>query len=172
MAVTVHGDDFTATGSEADTEWFEGILAEAYEITSETLGPNPAKHKQEIRVLNRVLAWHSWGIGYEADPRHAEIVLKDLGLEESRPVSTPGTKADQKIAHALNGDNLDTLDPEGLKNQEVKVEEANTTALEGAEATLFRAICARLNYLAQDRPDIKFAVKEAARHMARPCTGD
>jgi len=33
-------------------------------------------------------------------------------------------------------------------------------------------VCARLNYLSQDRPDIKFAVKEASRHMASPKEGD
>ena len=38
----------------------------------------------------------------------------------------------------------------------------------GAEATKFRAIVARLNYLAMDRPDIQYATKEAAKHMANP----
>ena len=41
-------------------------------------------------------------------------------------------------------------------------------ALIGAEATLYRAVAARLNYLAPDRPDIAFSVKEAARAMPAP----
>ena len=30
---------------------------------------------------------------------------------------------------------------------------------------------ARLNYIASDRPDLQYAVKECARHMARPQVG-
>ena len=37
-----------------------------------------------------------------------------------------------------------------------------------AEASLYRGIAARLNYLAQDRIDIQYACKEASRRMARP----
>ena len=40
--------------------------------------------------------------------------------------------------------------------------------LPGAEATQFRAIAARCNYLQPDRPDIQFAVKECCRLMSRP----
>ena len=36
------------------------------------------------------------------------------------------------------------------------------------EATQYRAVVARLNYLAPDRLDMQFAVKEAARAMAKP----
>ena len=46
--------------------------------------------------------------------------------------------------------------------------EIDETPLEGAEAKLFRGIAARLNYLGPDRPDIQYAVKEAARTMASP----
>ena len=38
----------------------------------------------------------------------------------------------------------------------------------GAEASLYRGIAARLNYLARDRTDIQYACKEASRRMARP----
>ena len=37
----------------------------------------------------------------------------------------------------------------------------------GSEATLYRAVAARLNYLAPDRPDIAFSVKEAARARSK-----
>ncbi len=36
------------------------------------------------------------------------------------------------------------------------------------DAKRYRAVVARLNYMASDRPDIQFAVKEVARHMATP----
>ena len=40
--------------------------------------------------------------------------------------------------------------------------------LSPAEATSFRALSARANYLAQDRPDISFATKELCREFAVP----
>ena len=44
--------------------------------------------------------------------------------------------------------------------------------LVGAEATQFRAISARGNFLAPDRPDIMFAVKECSRRMSAPTKRD
>ena len=44
--------------------------------------------------------------------------------------------------------------------------------LVGAEAKLFRGIAARLNYMSTDRPDVQYAVKEAARAMSSPCMAD
>ena len=38
----------------------------------------------------------------------------------------------------------------------------------GAEATLYRAVAARFHYLAPDRPDVAFSVKEVARAMSAP----
>ena len=46
--------------------------------------------------------------------------------------------------------------------------DVDESLLVGAEAKLFRGIAARLNYVAPDRPDMQFAVKEAARLMASP----
>jgi hypothetical protein len=41
-----------------------------------------------------------------------------------------------------------------------------------SEAKEYRAVVARLNYMASDRPDIQFAVKEAARNMSSPRKSD
>ena len=49
-----------------------------------------------------------------------------------------------------------------------EVTDVDETPLAGAEAKLFRGVAARLNYLSPDRPDIQYAVKEAARTMANP----
>ena len=40
--------------------------------------------------------------------------------------------------------------------------------LEGRDATRYRAIAARHNYLSIDRPDLQFAVKELCMDMAKP----
>ena len=43
--------------------------------------------------------------------------------------------------------------------------------MESHKASEYRAIVARMNYLAADRPDIAFAVKEAAREISSPTNG-
>ena len=43
--------------------------------------------------------------------------------------------------------------------------------LSDREATAFRAIAARINFLSIDRPDLQICSKEASRCMARPTVG-
>ena len=79
----------------------------------------------------------------EADLRHAELIVEQLGLEDSKPVTTAGV--DMEIECAAWAE-----EPEGEE-------------LPAAEATRYRAIGARCNYLPPDRPDIQYAVKEVCR---------
>lgn len=45
-----------------------------------------------MRLLNRVIDWTHEGIHYEADQRHAEIIVKLLGVGEKSSLSTPGDR--------------------------------------------------------------------------------
>ena len=45
-------------------------------------------------------------------------------------------------------------------------------ALSNTEASMYRASVARGNYLAQDRSDIQYAVKELSRAMSNPTIND
>ena len=93
--------------------------------------------------MNTVIQWTEEGIWYEPDPRHAELILRDLGLDQgSQAKVVPGEK--------------DEVGPE----EEEELDEAG--------ATLYRAVVARSIYLAQDRSDVQFAVKELSRWMSRP----
>ena len=74
-----------------------------------------------------------------------DIIIKELKLEKAKSVKTPG---------------------EEEKNQEGDEEE-----LGPMEATSYRGMSARANYLAQDRMDIQYAVKEISREMAKPTRG-
>ena len=97
---------------------------------------------KSIRILNRVVELTPGGIRYEADQRHAEIIIQEMQLKgESKSVSTPGVKSEAQEA---------------------------STELESDRATMYRALVARGNYLAQDRPEIQFAVKELCRSMSKP----
>ena len=51
-------------------------------------------------------------------------------------------------------------------------EEIEPELMEGKDASLFRAVVARINFLAQDRSDLQFASKECSRRMAVPRVQD
>ena len=51
-------------------------------------------------------------------------------------------------------------------------EEEDKELLTATDASAFRGLAARANYLAQDRADIQFACKEVCRGMSNPTRGD
>ena len=89
----MHGDDFTVLGPNQELDWFRGVIADRFEVKFRgRLGPEAADNKS-IRLLNRVIEWTEDGISYEADQRHAEIIVQELGLSEnSKSVNTPSQK--------------------------------------------------------------------------------
>ncbi len=142
---SVHGDDFTTAGPKKQLDWLKRELEQQYELKENyRIGPGP-KDLKEGRILNRIIRWTKHGIEYEADPRQAERLIVDLGLEGAKSVGTPGVK----------------LTKEALAAEKALEEEKHTT---------FRGIAARGNYLAADRPDTQYATKEICRWMAQPTT--
>ena len=49
--------------------------------------------------------------------------------------------------------------------------EEGDVPLEGEDITRYRSAVARCNYMAADRPDCVFAIKEGCREMSKPTTG-
>ena len=43
------------------------------------LGPDAADDK-EVVILGRVVRWQSWGVEFEADPRHRQILTEHFGF--------------------------------------------------------------------------------------------
>ena len=138
----VHGDDFTFLGEDADLDWIQVALAEKFDIKIRgRLGDGPG-NVQEMRILNRIVQYGPHGITYEADQRHAEIIIQQFGLTKANSTVSPGEK-DRKP-------------------------EEYSPPLDAAGASAYRSTTARINYLAQDRPDIAYASKEACRDMSSP----
>ena len=134
----MHGDDFTNLGYKESLDWFRGEISKRYEVKFRArLGPEKGDDKS-VRILNRIVSWTSEGIRYEADQRHAEIITKILGLEGKKHIGTPGTKAANE-----------------------KDEEGDDEPLGKREASTYRAITARGNYMSQDRTDIKICCQGA-----------
>ena len=143
IRTSVHGDDFTSQGPCDELNWFEASIAEHYEITiGPRLGPGDNDAKAG-RALNRIVRWCSDHTEYEADPRQAERLVTELGLEGCQPMVTPGVRA-------------------------AGLELMTDSELMARAATAFRGSAARGNYLGPDRVDAQFASKEICRFMAKP----
>ncbi len=143
IALSVHGDDFTAAGAMCDLDWLETGMKKHYELTIQPrLGPGENDAKEAV-VLNRIIRWTAEGIEMEADPRQTEKLIAECGMEGVNTVATPGVRV--SFAQTENEKPL----PEHLH-------------------TPFRGAAARANYLAADRLDCQFAAKEVCRWMAKP----
>ena len=79
-------------GTGWDIQWVRNLLAAKYELKMRGVMGSPLNPgcTKEISVLNRIVRWGGDGIEYEADPRHAEIIVSGLGLKGSKAVATPG----------------------------------------------------------------------------------
>ena len=102
-----------------------------------------------------------------ADSRSAKDALSSSGAGDGRHKPEPDQRHQNLIGQecALEGAN-DVLTPG--EDEPRRKEGENEEELEEAEAPRYRAILARSNYLAADRPDIMYATKELCRSMARP----
>ena len=176
ISMTVHGDDFTSTGKLADMKWLQKAMEDRFEIKTDILGPR-TEHAKQIRVLNRVISWQDDCIAYESDQRHAELIVAEMGVTSS--VVTPGCREEAIRASAIDTNNGETTTNHGRAtiahdpyNNSNHVPEQSSPKLSPERATKFRALAARANFLAQDRPDIQYAVKEIARRMSTPSEDD
>ena len=144
IKISVHGDDITSLGRKDDLLWLKKQLLTRYEIKDGgMLGPDEGD-VQDAMILNRLVHYGPHETTIEADPRHVQILVKELNLTESKSAPTAGVKRSEQKEEMLT--------PE--------------------ESSRFRSLTMRGCYLALDRPDIAFACKELARAMAKPCRSD
>ena len=144
----VHGDDFICLGDEEAHSFLARVLDEEFEYRIDgTIGPD-ATDGTAMTVLNRIIGYNkSTGtVSYEADPRHAEHLVKALKLENGKAVSTPSEK--QKLNEILAAEGMPELPAE--------------------MASQYRSLTMRAAYLSLDRPDLSESVKSLARHMQAP----
>ena len=147
LKTIVHGDDFVTSGDREQAKWMEARLAKRFEIKSHIIG-RAATDLREHRILGRIVRATADGWEYEADPRHAEIIVREMRLEGANGAKSPGEE------------------PRAWSADDDRVQ------LSQADARAYRGMAARANYLAQDRGDIAFAAKECCRGMANPTKGD
>ena len=125
----VHSDDFVSTGTGASLKWLESVLTKEFKIKTSIIGPDD-KDEKEIKILNRIIRYTKSGIELEADLRHAELIVSQLGLTESKELTCPAA-------------------------EEVKRDD-DEEPLNAEYTTQYKSIGARANYLSMDRPDNKY----------------
>ena len=139
-----HGDDFVVAGDGDDLDWLSQKLNEKLELVQKArLGPG---YDGEATVLNRCVTYSDSGLTWEADPRHAELAVAELGPQAARPHTSPGGAKPSA-----------PLDQEELESH-------------GQQA--YHSVSARLAYLASDRSDIAFACKECSRAVLKATRAD
>ena len=148
ILLCVHVDDLLCAGERKNLEWLTRELRNKYEIETLLLGADDDMEKQAT-YLGRTLEWQAEGLGMRPDSKHARQLLRDLGMENSRSISTPLCTAEAKEADRQDQPDM----PADL-------------------ARRHRAAVARIVYLAQDRLDLGVAAVELAKTMARPKEGD
>ncbi|CAK9071194.1 Copia protein [Durusdinium trenchii] len=81
----VHGDDFLVVGEYAQLRWLDGILNKKYTAKWENLVGDGPGDKRSMTFLNRLIKYIPDGadLEIEADTRHAEILLREFGFNET-----------------------------------------------------------------------------------------
>ena len=86
----VHGDDFVSVGSPEELKWINSKLSARFEIKITVVGPNAQEGEaQEARILNRVIRITAQGWEYEADQRHADLIIEETGASSRGTLSHP-----------------------------------------------------------------------------------
>ena len=96
---------------------------------------------ESIKALNRRLHWRKQGIVYQRDPRHSDVLVKDLGLEQSNSVQTPAT-------HDATEEEPEPLDH--------------------VQHSEYTSQVARCLFFSQDLTDVTFIVQELCQRMSNP----
>ena len=83
--MVVHGDDLSAMGLSKDVDRYEAELAKSFKLKVRgRLGEDC--DLKEMRIRNRILTTTEHGFLYEADPRHSELMIRILGLDDGKGV--------------------------------------------------------------------------------------
>ena len=118
-------------------------LKKRWETRDQMIGPKPDDQK-ELRILNRTLRWCRDGLVFAANLRHGREDVDEMGLSKSKPVPSPAT-----------GDGV------------VRCQDDESKPLDEEEKRLYQRIIAKLNYLAHDRLDLKYAKLHALQVLSR-----
>jgi hypothetical protein len=146
IRVIAHVDDFLRAGDEVQMDWLYQQLSLEYDLKIQKVSGDP-KHDQVAKFLNRTIKITDEGIQVQGDDKHAQILLKEWGMENCNGLDNPMASKSKECLEERDPMNVD-------------------------EAWRYRRAAARINYMAQDRADLGVAAKNLSQSMANPLAGD
>ena len=151
LRIWVHGDDKALVGKRSVVMAMIKVLEGKMMIKTKAMLGFARGDDRSATLLNRIIELKVIGgkptLCFEPDPRHAQIAIRDLGLdgEKTKGLSAPGA-------------NDETFE--------------DATLIEERSGQLrFRSVAMRLSFLGQDSPHLQQPVKEASRLMQVPTVG-
>ena len=152
MTLLVHGGDFFVLADDDGQSFMKEVLKKRYEFRVDGYMGMDESDDSHITVLNRLITLDkkSGAISFEADPRHSEMIVRQLGLESARAVTTPNEK--KKLTDVLAANGLPPVSRE--------------------RATFYRSLVMRAQFLSLDRADLSETVKCLTRKMQNPTEQD
>ena len=85
----VHGDDYVSSGMPSELDWLQAELEKRYKIKTQRTREADGK-EVEANILNRTVRRTPEGYEFEADPRHAELIIEELTEGVTISLNTPG----------------------------------------------------------------------------------
>ena len=91
--VFIYGDDFVVSGPETHLKELKKAICDKYKAkVRPTLGPQITDDKSVV-MLGRIIEWKEHGVDVEADPRHDELILKEMEMGGVQGKRRSGTDA-------------------------------------------------------------------------------
>ena len=154
IIIVMHGGDYVPSGRASQFKRFENEFARACECKVQVPGFEP-NDEMPVKIINRILSYVQGedddAIAYEVDPRHAEILVKELKVQDAKPWVSPMVRCDAN------------------DYQKEKDEEAVSAP---EDITRYKSRVARANNFALDRPDVLFACRTLSMKMSSRCGAD
>lgn len=152
----IHGDDAMVIGRrEKLKQYFNTDLSAKFVCTMKSLISRHHEDDKEGKFLRRCIRLTETGWEYEADVKHVRALIAryDLDRDDAKPAMTPGIKESAEEVNYQDEAERDEYDPILTSANEVR-EHRGGVGTGG--------------FLAGDRIDIKFPVKEVQRDGALP----
>ena len=141
VIIVVHVDDFLCAGDPADLDETFEHLTKKFDLKKSAIS---LEDEREATCLNRTVRVSEEGVEIVGDPKHSKLLFKEWSIcKFSKEVNAPS-----------------------LKELEDKV--AVGEELASGVAMKVRRGIARVNYKAQDRPDLPAVAKVMSQNMAKP----
>jgi hypothetical protein len=145
IRVIAHVDDFLRAGDEVQMDWLYKELSLEYDLKVQKVSGD-SRRNQEAKFSNRTIRISNEGVQIMGDEKHAQILLREWGMENCKGLDNPvGAKVKDFLEERI------PMDPD--------------------DAWKYRRGNARVNYMAQDRPDLGVAAKMLSQSMADPQMG-